>query len=316
MANVAAAFLEIIAEESNEGRAVQRRRLFAEPLQAKALRWLMGTAYACHPKRVAELPFLIWHTASDMVRGGTRIPSHATCKAVPDTFAGVCRDITPERVIAAARRGYFPWCHVGPLKWWTREERMVLFLSEQHTPKRLRREMRKTKYQVTFDKAFDDVIKACAEQRKGRPLGLTWITPQIMHLYATLHDLGFAHSFEVWSADGRLVGGGYGIGIGRVFYTESQFSRESNTSKMGFASFNWHLAKWGYVLNDGKDFTSTIDAMGFRAIARSEFETILAKNVHSGGRNGTWAVEDDLATIASAPDGGPAQSGTPAAATT
>ena len=93
-----------------------------------------------------------------------------------------------------------------------------------------------------------------------------------------LHDLGFAHSFEVWSADGRLIGGGYGIAIGRVFYTESQFSRESNTSKMGFASLNHHLAKWGFVLNDGKDFTPTIDAMGFRAIPRAEFEAMLREH--------------------------------------
>jgi leucyl/phenylalanyl-tRNA---protein transferase len=174
----------------------------------------------------------------------------------------------------------------------------VLFLGEQHMAKRLRRDMRKTDYRVTFDEAFDDVIKACAEPRKGRPLGLTWITPKIMRLYAALHDLGFAHSFEVWSTDGRLVGGGYGIAIGRVFYTESQFSRESNTSKMGFASLNYHLAKWGYVVNDGKDFTPTIDAMGFRAIPRAEFEAILAEHGTSGGRSGTWAVEDDLPTIA------------------
>ncbi len=101
------------------------------------------------------------------------------------------------------------------------------------------------------------MIEACAEPRKGRPLGLTWITPQDHAPLCGPARLGFAHSFEVWSADGRLVGGGYGIAIGRVFYTESQFSRESNTSKMGFASLNHHLAKWGFVLNDGKDFTPT-----------------------------------------------------------
>ena len=104
----------------------------------------------------------------------------------------------------------------------------------------------------------------------------------------------------MWSADGRLVGGGYGVAVGRVFYTESQFSRESNTSKMGFASLNYHLAKWGYVLNDGKDFTPTIDAMGFRAIPRAEFEAILAEHGASGGHAGAWVVEDDLATIAGA----------------
>jgi leucyl/phenylalanyl-tRNA--protein transferase len=159
---------------------------------------------------------------------------------------------------------------------------MVLFLGEQHIVKRLRRDMRKTDYRVTFDAGFDEVIKGCAEPRKGRPLGLTWITPKIMQLYAALHDLGFAHSFEVWSAEGHLVRGGYGLATGRVFYTESQFSRESNASKMGFVSLNYHLAKWGYILKDGKDFTPTIDAMGFRAIPRAEFEAILAEHGISG----------------------------------
>lgn len=298
MANVAASYLEIIAEERDETLAARRRRLFREPLKEKLLRWLMGTAYACHPKRIADLPFLLWDTAADISRGGTKVPNEATTRPRPDTFAGACRDITPERIIAAARGGFFPWCHVGPLKWWTRRERMVLFLSEHHISKRLRRIMRKTDYTVTFDKAFDEVLKACAEPRKGRPLGLTWVTPKIMHLYAALHDLGFAHSFEVWSTDGRLIGGGYGIAVGRVFYTESQFSRESNTSKMGFASLNHHLAKWGFVLNDGKNFTPTLVEMGFRTIPRAEFETVLRVNGTSDGHGGAWRVEDDLATIA------------------
>ncbi len=146
--------------------------------------------------------------------------------------------------------------------------------------------------------AFDEVIKACAEPRKGRPLGLTWITPKIMRLYAALHDLGLCPLIRGVERRRTPVGGGYGIAIGRVFYTESQFSRESNTSKMGFASLNYHLAKWGYVLNDGKDFTPTIDAMGFRAIPRAEFEAILAEHGTSGGRSGAWVVEADLATIA------------------
>jgi leucyl/phenylalanyl-tRNA--protein transferase len=302
MANVAGPFLDMIADTSEDDLSRTRQALFRETPKAKFLRWTMGTAYALHPKRIREVPALLASIAADISRGGTRTPSDATISPHMTTFAGVCRDITPERIIDATGRGFFPWAHVGPLKWWTRDERMVLFLGEQRTSKRLRREMRKTNYRITFDEAFDEVIKACAEPRKGRPLGLTWITPKIMRLYSALHDLGYAHSFEVWSTDGRLVGGGYGVGIGRVFYTESQFSRESNTSKMGFASFNHHLAKWGYVLNDGKDFTSTIDAMGFRTIPRSEFEAILAEHTASGGRAGKWHVEDDFATVAARPE--------------
>lgn len=297
MANVAGAFLDIIAEDADGRRGLGPKR-FHETPKAKLLRWVMGTAYALHPKRVAEVPFLLSAMAADILRGGTRVPGDATIHVRPANFAGVCRDITPERIASAARQGFFPWCHIGPLKWWTRQERMVLFLDEQHIAKRLRREMRKTDYRVTFDQAFDQVIQACAEPRKGRPLGLTWVTPKIMSLYSALHDIGVAHSFEVWSAEGELIGGGYGISIGRVFYTESQFSRRSNTSKMGFASLNHHLAKWGYVLNDGKDFTPTIDAMGFRSIPRCEFDAVLKEHAHAGGRTGAWQVEDDLAKVA------------------
>jgi len=276
----------------------RRARLFRETPAETALRWIMGTAYACHPKRAGDLPYLLWWTLADLARGGTLVPDPLHTHPRPDTFAGVARHISPDSIMAAARLGFFPWCHLGPLKWWTRENRMVLFLGEHHMAKRLRRDMKKSPYRVTFDQAFDEVIKACAGRRKGRPYGLTWITPQIMRLYAQLHDEGHAHSFEVWSEDGRLVGGGYGIATGRIFFTESQFSRESNTSKMGFATLNHHLAKWGFVLNDGKDFTPTIDAMGFRAIPRAEFEALLQEHAHGGGKLAPWSVDTDLATIA------------------
>jgi leucyl/phenylalanyl-tRNA--protein transferase len=275
-----------------------RAALFRESFAETAQRWLMGTVYACHPKRVRDLPHLLALTAADMVRGGTRVPDRNRTHPRPDTFAGVCRDFSPETVMAAARLGFFPWAHFGPLKWWTRKDRTVLFLGEQHTPKRLRRDMRKSTYRVTFDKAFDEVIKACAGRRKGRPAGLTWITPQIMRAYAELHRQGHAHSFEVWSEDGRLAGGGYGIAVGRVFFTESQFSRESNTSKMGFASLNHHLAQWGFLLNDGKQPTPVIEAMGFREIPRAEFEALLAEHADAVVKPGPWMVEADLAAIA------------------
>jgi leucyl/phenylalanyl-tRNA--protein transferase len=288
----------VVTTWRTQSRQQMRAQLFRETLPETAMRWIMGTAYTCHPKRIADLPHLLWWTAADLARGGTTVPDPAMTHARPDTFAGVTRAISPDNVLAAARLGFFPWCHFGPLKWWTRQSRMVLFLGEQHIAKRLRRDMKKTDYRVTFDAAFDEVIKACAGRRKGRPYGLTWVTPQIMRLYSQLHDQGHAHSFEVWSADGRLVGGGYGLAVGRIFLTESQFSLESNTSKMGFASFNHHLAKWGFVLNDGKDFTPTIDAMGFRAIPRAEFEALLAEHAQGGGKTGAWTVEADLATVA------------------
>jgi leucyl/phenylalanyl-tRNA---protein transferase len=102
----------------------------------------------------------------------------------------------------------------------------------------------------------------------------------------------------VWSEDNRLVGGGYGIAVGRIFVTESQFSRESNTSKMGFAMLNHHLAKWGFLLNDGKQHTPTIEAMGFREIPRAEFEALLREHADAVVKQGPWTVETCLASIA------------------
>lgn len=119
-----------------------------------------------------------------------------------------------------------------------------------------------------------------------------------MRLYSQLFDQGHAHSFEVWSEDGRLIGGGYGIAFGKIFVGESQFSHETNTSKMGFATLHHHLAKWGYVLSDGKDYTQVLEQLGFHKIPRAEYEAILKESAQSGGKAGRWVVEDDLATIA------------------
>jgi leucyl/phenylalanyl-tRNA--protein transferase len=276
----------------------RRTRLFRETFTDTASRWLMGLAFSCQPKRIGDLPHLLRAIAADLARGGTAVPSRDAVISRPDSFAGVARSISPERILAAARLGFFPWCHFGPLKWWTRESRMVLPVAEARITKNLKRIMRRNPYRVTFDHAFDDVIKACAGRRKGRRLSLTWITPQIMHLYSELHRMGHAHSFEVWSEDGRLVGGGYGIAVGRVFFTESQFSRESNTSKMGFATLNHHLAKWGFVLNDGKDQTPALSEVGFRLVPRAEFETLLDEHATVTAKIGAWKVEDDLASIA------------------
>lgn len=288
--------------KSKTGVTARRRELFRETWNGWAQRWVLGTAYALKPNLIRDTPHMLYHATLDILRGGTRIPERARTWPRPDTFGGVCRDASAETVLAAAKNGFFPWCHCGPLKWWTREKRMVLFFNEYHIAKRLRRDMKKAPYRVTFDEAFEDVIAACAGHRSYNRHSLTWITPKIMKLYADLFDQGHAHSFEVWDADGKLVGGGYGLAVGRVFMTESQFSLAPNTSKMGFAVFNYHLAKWGFLVNDGKDFTPTIDAMGFRHIPRTEFDAILddrSMDTELNARIGRWTVEADMATVAS-----------------
>jgi leucyl/phenylalanyl-tRNA---protein transferase len=115
----------------------------------------------------------------------------------------------------------FPHCHFGPIKWWARRERAVLDAAKTHTGKNLRRRLRNADFTLSFDRAFDDVVAACAEPRPGPP-PLTWIMPPIMHAYAAMFDAGFAHSSEVWSLDRQLIGGGFGVALGRVFFTMSQ----------------------------------------------------------------------------------------------
>ena len=295
------------ASRASPPAAVTRRRetLFRETWSEMARRWIFGTLFVLQPSRIGTLPQLWWYTLSDLARGGTRLPDQARVHAKPDTFGGVCRDRSPETILAAARIGFFPLSHCGPIKWWTRSKRMVLFFPEHHIAKRFRTIMKKTRWRVTFDTAFDEVIKACAEPRSNRRFAMTWVRPEIMRVYAELFDQGHAHSVEVWDEQGRLIGGLYGVVVGRVFVTESLFFREPNASKIGYHVLNHHLGKWGYVLNDTKDATEMSAAAGFRLIPRAEFEALLAEHAHTGsvsdgGKRGKWSVEMSPAEVAAA----------------
>lgn len=293
-------------------RSMRRQALFHEPLPQRLQRIALGLAYLAMPKRLGELPALAWEVLSSQRKGGVAKPTEADIRHTPAGFAGVVRDATPASLFAAHRDGFFPQAHFGPLKWWTREQRYVQILAERRIPKTLRNELRRARLIVTFDQAFDTVIKACSEPRPGRPK-LTWITPEIMHLYAQLADAGHAHSFEVWDEAGELVGGGYGVGVGRIFITESLFSRSSSASKMGMQSLNYHLALWGYILNDVKDFAPHFASIGSRHVSRADYAALLGEYgdaaLPANPRVVPWRTSATLAEIvastptADAPDG-------------
>ena len=285
------------AHESDDDAPCAAFPLRETPFRA-VTRWILGVAYALHPQRIGSLPHLTLLTARDLMRGGTRLPDQNRTWAYPDTFGGVVRDLTPESYLEGLRRGFFPWAHCGPLKWWTRAKRMVLSFDNLHISRRLLRHLKSGKYTVTFDMAFDRVVAQCGAPRAYNWHTLTWLTPSYMRLFSVLNRQGHAHSFEVWNEQGELVGGGYGVAIGRVFFTESQFSHESNSSKMGFASLMFHLAQWGYVANDGKDPTPTLDEAGFQPIPRADFEQLLREHGREGDHTGAWAVTATLAEIA------------------
>ncbi|MFN3657902.1 MAG: leucyl/phenylalanyl-tRNA--protein transferase [Pseudolabrys sp.] len=277
--------------------AQRRAALFHESLPAKAERWTLGLAWALMPGRIAGLPGLLRMSFEELLAPDFALPDPERALAQPPGLAGFVHDLSLPSLLAAYRRGLYPFAHVGPLKWWSPPARSVLFFDELHIAKRLRRQMRQARYTVTIDRDFEGVITACASARAGR-WHLTWITPHIMHAYAAAFDAGYAHSFEVWNEKGELAGGGYGIAVGGAFFTESQFSKEPNTSKIGFTVFNWHLARWGFAFNDGKLMTPTCRDMGFREIPRREFLDRLADAERKPERIGRWQAEADVASVA------------------
>jgi leucyl/phenylalanyl-tRNA--protein transferase len=279
------------------GRAQRRAALFRESPFGVIERWALGLAWALSPRRIAGVPGLLRLSLREWLAPDYALPDPEQTLDSPPGLAGIVHDLSVPTLMAAYRRGLYPFAHVGPLKWWSPPRRSVLFFSELHIAKRLRRQMRREHYTVTFDRDFEGVISGCAGHRDGR-WHLTWITPRIMRAYAALFDAGHAHSFEVWNERGDLAGGGYGVAVGSAFVTESQFSREPNTSKIGFTVLNWHLARWGFAFNDGKLMTPTCRDMGFREIPRAEYLARLAEAEDAAGRPGRWQVETDLATVA------------------
>ena len=275
----------------------RRAELFRETSREKLQRWVLGLAWAVKPERIAGLPALGRLWASDLIAPGRDLPCADAALTRPAGLCGIARDLSVPTLVAAHRRGLYPFAHIAPPKWWCPPERCVLAFEDFHIAKTLRRLLRQNRYRVTFDTDFCSVIKACAGRRLGK-WQLTWITPQIMHAYAELHDAGYAHSFEVWNGAGELVGGGYGVAVGGAFTVESQFTRESHTSKLGFAVLNWHLAHWGFQLNDNKGPTRNTLEMGFRVVPRDVFLARMAEAMRVADRARRWEVETDLRTVA------------------
>ena len=285
------------------GRTARRAALFRESPLAAAERWAVGLAWGLMPKRIGGVPNLLKLCFHELLAPDYALPDPERAYDNPPGLAGLVHDFSVPNLIAGYRRGLYPLAHAAPMKWWSPPTRSVLFFEEAHIAKRLRRQLRQGRYSVTFDRDFDGVIAACAH--RAARWNLTWITPKVMRVYAELFDAGYAHSFEVWNEAGELAGGGYGIAIGGAFATESQFSREANTSKIGFTVLDWHLAHWGFAFNDGKVMTPTTHDMGFREIPRRDFLSRLADAERQPGRPGRWQVEADVAAVAEwQPQGG------------
>lgn len=193
----------------------------------------------------------------------------------PNGLLAAGGDLSPERLLAAYRHGCFPWYQEGqPLLWWSPDPRTVLCPEELHVSRSLRKKLRQEVFDVTFDQAFRAVIEGCAGPRSYADG--TWITTPMQDAYVTLHRLGVAHSVEVWQ-DGRLVGGLYGLAMGRLFFGESMFSHTTDASKVGFVTLVEHLRDWDFKLIDCQMPTQHLASFGARPIPRQVFAEALAK---------------------------------------
>ncbi len=207
-------------------------------------------------------------------RDDLSFPPLETALSEPNGLLAAGGDLRPERLLAAYRHGCFPWYQEGqPLLWWSPDPRTVLFPDELHVSRSLRKRMRHGDYRVTFDKAFAEVIQGCAGPRSYADG--TWITTPMQDAYVRLHEMGVAHSVEVWQ-QGQLVGGLYGLAMGELFFGESMFSRATDASKVGFVTLVERLREWGFALIDCQMPTRHLESFGARSIPRAAFAEALA----------------------------------------
>ncbi len=228
---------------------------------------------------------LPWLTAAH------EFPPLATALSEPNGLLAVGGDLAPERLLAAYRRGIFPWYSPGePILWWSPDPRMVLFPDEFKVSRSLGRTLRRGGYEVRLDTAFARVIAACAQTPRRGQHG-TWIVPEMQAAYRRLHELGLAHSVETW-VDGELVGGLYGIALGRMFYGESMFSWRSDASKIAVAHLARYLERLGFGMVDCQMHTAHLASLGAREIPRDDFIARLDALVAAGPAPGPWPAAD------------------------
>jgi len=212
--------------------------------------------------------------------------------ADPSGLLGVGGDLDPERVLTAYRSGIFPWYSQGqPILWWSPDPRMVLFTEELRIQRSLAKRIRQQRYRITLDRAFAEVVERCALTARPDQRG-TWITTEMSEAYAHLHALGHAHSVEAWEGD-ELVGGLYGVAVGRLFSGESMFATAPDASKIAFVHLVTQLREWGFPLIDCQVHTPHLERFGAREIPRRDYLAALRDVLTYPNRIGRWDFDAD-----------------------
>lgn len=216
--------------------------------------------------------------------------SRALCE--PNGLLAIGGKLTPDCLLTAYRRGIFPWFSAGqPILWWSPDPRMVLFPERVRVSRSLRKLLRRSPYTVTLDEAFVEVIRGCSEPRADD--AGTWITSDMIHAYTRLHELGYAHSVEAWH-EGSLVGGVYGVSIGRVFFGESMFFRARDASKVAFIHLVRQLQAWGFAVIDCQMRTRHLERLGAEEIPRPRFIALL-DNCRGEAPPSPWRLDPAVA---------------------
>lgn len=215
-------------------------------------------------------------------------PSPALALDEPEGLLAAGGDLSPARILAAYRLGIFPWFNPGePILWWSPDPRTVLYPEQLHISRSLRKILRRGIYRVTLDTAFTAVMHGCAQPRAGA--SGTWISADIIAAYTQLHNQGAAHSVEVWRG-AELVGGLYGIALGRMFFGESMFSQADNASKVGFAHLVQQLQRWNFPLIDCQVANKHLFSLGAVEISRETFQQMLLDFTHRPTLPGPWTL--------------------------
>ena len=201
-------------------------------------------------------------------------------------------DLSPERLLRAYSHGIFPWYEQPPILWFSPDPRMLIAPGALHVSRRLRRTLRQGRFELRLDGAFAEVIRSCARVPRPGSAG-TWITAEMIDAYVALHELGYAHSSEAWQA-GRLVGGLYGVSLGRAFFAESMFHHAPDASKAALTALVWQLEAWGFTVFDCQLPTPHLASLGARPCPRARFLDALAAALETATRRGPWSLEPAL----------------------
>ncbi len=208
-------------------------------------------------------------------------------RAEPHGLLGIGGDLSPERLLLAYQSGIFPWFSEGdPILWWSPDPRFVLYPSQLKVSKSMKQVLKKDLFEITYDQDFRSVITECQQAYRPGQRG-TWITHEMLEAYVHLHALGYAHSVEVWQ-EGLLVGGLYGVSLGKSFFGESMFTKVSNASKAGFIQLVRELQAREFTLIDCQVHTRHLESLGAQLIPRKEFLREIEASFQNPGLRGNW----------------------------